>query len=62
MHAALIILISVVVSTVLTLGAVAVYKFWQKKKREHDQVRFLKLFEDGDDIEVELGLGNVYEK
>ncbi|KAF5471736.1 hypothetical protein F2P56_008509 [Juglans regia] len=59
MHAALIILISVVVSTVLVLGVVAVYKYWQKKKREQDQARFLKLFEDGDDIEDELGLGNV---
>ncbi|XP_030924297.1 uncharacterized protein LOC115951254 [Quercus lobata] len=59
MHAALIILISVVVSTVFILGVVAAYKYWQKKKREQDQARFLKLFEDGDDLEDELGLGNV---
>ncbi|KAG7964648.1 hypothetical protein I3843_09G181500 [Carya illinoinensis] len=57
MHVALIILISVVVSTVLSFGVVGVYKYWQKKKREQDQARFLKLFEDGDDIEDELGLG-----
>ncbi|PON72801.1 valine-tRNA ligase [Parasponia andersonii] len=56
-HVALIILISVVVSTVLILGLLAAYKYWQKKKREQDQARFLKLFEDGDDIEDELGLG-----
>ncbi|KAF2282629.1 hypothetical protein GH714_043798 [Hevea brasiliensis] len=30
-----------------------------KKKREQEQARFLKLFEDGDDIEDELGLGTV---
>lgn len=59
MHAALIILISVVVSTVFILGGVAAYKYWQKKKREQDQAQFLKLFEDGDDLEDELGLGNV---
>lgn len=59
MHAALIILISVVVSTVFILGVVAAYRYWQKKKRAQDQARFLKLFEDGDDLEDELGLGNV---
>ena len=58
-HTALIILIIVVVSTVLILGLLAAYKYWQKKKREQDQARFLKLFEEGDDIEDELGLGNV---
>lgn len=57
MHVALIILISAVVSTVLISVGVGVYKYWQKKKREQDQARFLKLFEDGDDIEDELGIG-----
>ncbi|XP_062117089.1 uncharacterized protein LOC133830970 [Humulus lupulus] len=56
-HVALVILISAVVSTVLVLGLLAVYKYWQKKKRQQDQARFLKLFEDGDDIEDELGFG-----
>lgn len=59
MHVALVIMISVLVSTVLLVGLVAAYKYWQKKKREHEQARFLKLFEDGDDIEDELGLGTV---
>jgi cbb3-type cytochrome oxidase subunit 3 len=59
MHVAVIILICVVISTVSILGVVAAYKYWQKKKREQDQARFLKLFEDGDDIEDELGLGTV---
>lgn len=59
MHLAVVILISALVSTVFVLGLVAAYKYWQKKKREQDQARFLKLFEDGDDIEDELGLGSV---
>ncbi|KAL2345006.1 hypothetical protein Fmac_006291 [Flemingia macrophylla] len=59
MNVAVIILISVLISTVLILGMVGAYKFWQKKKREQDQARFLKLFEDADDIEDELGLGTI---
>lgn len=59
MHVALVILISVLVSIVLILGMVAAFKFWQKRKRQQDQARFLKLFEEGDDIEDELGLGSV---
>lgn len=52
-------MISVLVSTVIILTLVAAYKYWLKKRREQEQARFLKLFEDGDDIEDELGLGNV---
>lgn len=53
----IIILIAVLASTVLIVGGVAAYRYWQKKRREKEQARFLKLFEDGDDIEDELGLG-----
>ncbi|GLT79278.1 hypothetical protein SLA2020_507710 [Shorea laevis] len=56
-HIAMVIVISALVSTVMIIAVVAVYKRWQKKKRQQDQARFLKLFEDGDDIEDELGLG-----
>ncbi|XP_065856531.1 uncharacterized protein [Euphorbia lathyris] len=56
MHIFLVILICVVVSTVLVLGVILLHKYWQKKKREQDQARFLKLFEDEDGIEDELGL------
>jgi len=42
---------------VLILGVFGAYKFWLKKRKEKDQAQFLKLFEDGDDIEDELGLG-----
>ncbi|CAN0880625.1 hypothetical protein LINGRAHAP2_LOCUS13755 [Linum grandiflorum] len=32
------------------------FKFWQKKKREEQYARLLKLFEEDDELEVELGL------
>ncbi|CAK9320025.1 unnamed protein product [Citrullus colocynthis] len=59
MHSAVVIVISVVASIVLIIGMVVGYKYWQKKRREQDQARFLRLFEDGDDIEDELGLSDV---
>ncbi|XP_055812348.1 uncharacterized protein LOC129882185 isoform X3 [Solanum dulcamara] len=39
------------------LGAVTAYQYWQKRKKQQDQARFLKLFEESDDIEDELGIG-----
>ncbi|XP_009597346.1 uncharacterized protein LOC107816641 [Nicotiana tabacum] len=57
MHWALVLLICVVVSIFVVLGAVTAYKYWQKRKKQQEQARFLKLFEDGDDIEDELGIG-----
>ncbi|KAJ8636962.1 hypothetical protein MRB53_011229 [Persea americana] len=54
MNVLLVILISVLVSGVALIGAVAGYRYWQKKKRDQDQARFLKLFEEGDDVEDEL--------
>lgn len=38
-------------------GAAVAYKYWQKRKKQQEQARFLKLFEDNDDIEDELGIG-----
>lgn len=52
----IIILIAVLASTALIVGGVAAYRYWQKKRREQEQARFLKLFEDRDDILDELGL------
>lgn len=57
MHWAFLLLICALVSIVLVLGAATAYKFWKKKKRQHEQARFLKLFEEDDDIEDELGIG-----
>lgn len=52
---------SVVILVVVMLVAVALFsfflfKFWQKKKREEQYARLLKLFEEDDDLELELGL------
>ncbi|WOK95526.1 hypothetical protein Cni_G04233 [Canna indica] len=53
----LVAIISVLFSVLATFVIVGAYKYWQKRKRERDQARFLKLFEEGDDdIEDELGL------
>lgn len=48
---------------IVCLGLVAVvgfslllFKIWQKKKREEQHARLLKLFEDDDELEVELGI------
>eukprot|EP01018_Ginkgo_biloba_P019859 Gb_28339 [translate_table: standard] len=41
---------------VLVAIVIVLYKLWEKKKREEQQARFLKLFEEDDDLEVELGL------
>ena len=32
------------------------FKFWQKKKRKEQYARLLKLFEQDDELELELGL------
>ncbi|RCV17668.1 hypothetical protein SEVIR_3G243500v4 [Setaria viridis] len=50
-----------VLFVLLGVGAVIllsffIFKYWQKKKREEQHARLLKLFEEDDDIEVELGL------
>lgn len=57
MHWYLAVLISGLVSVILILAMVAAYKYWQKRKKQQEQARFLKLFEEGDKIEDELGIG-----
>ncbi|KAB2098326.1 hypothetical protein ES319_A01G230800v1 [Gossypium barbadense] len=54
----IIVLIVLVALTVTIFGLMMAYKYWQKRKRQQDQARFLKLFEEGDDLEDELELGN----
>ncbi|XVE94205.1 hypothetical protein REPUB_Repub01dG0261800 [Reevesia pubescens] len=48
---------------IILIGLVAVglfsfflFKLWQKKKRDEQYARLLKLFEEDDELEVELGL------
>jgi hypothetical protein len=55
---AVIIVVSVLASVLVILALFGGYKYWLKKKRERDQLRFLKLFEEGDDMDDELGLSN----
>lgn len=56
--AVVIIIVSVLASVIVIIALFGGYKYWQKKRRERDQARFLKLFEEGDDLEDELGLSN----
>lgn len=55
----LVIIISALVSAVVIAAVVVGYMFWLRRKRQQDQARFLRLFEEGDDIEDELGLGTI---
>ncbi|XP_020575790.1 uncharacterized protein LOC110021581 [Phalaenopsis equestris] len=36
--------------------SVFIFKLWQRKKREEQYARLLKLFEEDDELELELGL------
>lgn len=52
---------SKVVFIVLALAGAAIlsfflFKLWQRKKREEQYARLLKLFEEDDELELELGL------
>ncbi|KAK4776920.1 hypothetical protein SAY86_005608 [Trapa natans] len=54
---------SVVVGVLLIVVAITVvvyflYKLWQRKKREEQYACLIKLFEEDDELEVELGLRN----
>ncbi|KAG9453738.1 hypothetical protein H6P81_006642 [Aristolochia fimbriata] len=55
----LVILVIVIAAIVSFAGMLAAYRYWQRRRREQDQALFLKLFEEGDDIEDELSLGHV---
>ncbi|KAL4189500.1 hypothetical protein AMTRI_Chr08g207430 [Amborella trichopoda] len=52
------IFVSIVVLDLSVVGAVALYRYWRRKKGEEEQARFHKLFEEDDDLE-DLSLGNV---
>ncbi|KAK4438376.1 hypothetical protein Salat_0171900 [Sesamum alatum] len=48
-------IICLVLATVALLSFF-LFKYWQKKKRDEQYARLLKLFEEDDELEVELGL------
>lgn len=54
-----VVIISSILSIICIIGVVAGYKYWRKRKRQQEQARFLKLFEEGDEIEDEFGIENV---
>lgn len=60
LHWAVVTIIVITVATVFIFGLVGAYKYWQNRRRQQEQARFLRLFEDGDDIEDELKLGNLH--
>lgn len=55
-HYILPIMITVIIGTLVLIVSKALYKSWQKRKRQRDQARFMRLFEDDDDMDDELGL------
>ncbi|XAR56290.1 hypothetical protein NMG60_11036716 [Bertholletia excelsa] len=52
------ILVGCIVIVVVATLSFVLFKLWQKRKREEQHARLLKLFEEDDDLEVELGLGD----
>ncbi|GFQ03955.1 hypothetical protein PHJA_002539400 [Phtheirospermum japonicum] len=50
--------IALICLALLAVGLLSFFllRFWQKKKREEQYARLLKLFEEDDELEVELGL------
>ncbi|KAI4296172.1 hypothetical protein L6164_036152 [Bauhinia variegata] len=48
--------IILVVLVVVGLFSCCLFKLWQKKRREEQYARLLKLFEEDDELELELGL------
>ncbi|KAM0947237.1 hypothetical protein DsansV1_C08g0084021 [Dioscorea sansibarensis] len=50
-----VLIICLAVAVVVGLS-ILLFKLWQKKKREEQHARLLRLFEEDDELEVELGL------
>ncbi|KAG0487776.1 hypothetical protein HPP92_006587 [Vanilla planifolia] len=55
-NVALIVVLCVLASLVVITGMTAAYKYWQKRRREEEKARFLKLFNEGEDFGDELDL------
>lgn len=49
LNVALAVLIAVLTCAMVIAAIVGIHKYWKKRKRERDQARFLKLFEDNDE-------------
>ncbi|KAL9239260.1 hypothetical protein vseg_013600 [Gypsophila vaccaria] len=55
---AVVVLISSTATVTVIAGFVGGYKFWKKRKKRQEQLRFMQLFEEQDDMDDELGLGD----
>ncbi|KAK9069639.1 hypothetical protein SSX86_011543 [Deinandra increscens subsp. villosa] len=55
MSGSTILILCLAVATVVGLSYF-LFRLWQKKKREEQYARLLKLFEEDDELELELGL------
>ncbi|KAL8154281.1 hypothetical protein V2J09_012041 [Rumex salicifolius] len=56
-HSVILQLLIIVVVAVIVIGVpMALYKWWQKRKRQRQQARFMRLFDEDDDLDDELGL------
>ncbi|KAG4968394.1 hypothetical protein AAZX31_12G155900 [Glycine max] len=51
-----IVIIVLIVLVFFSLFSFVLFKLWRKKKREEQYARLLKLFEEDDELELELGL------
>ncbi|CAJ1963780.1 unnamed protein product [Sphenostylis stenocarpa] len=51
-----IIAIALIALVLFSLFSFGLFKLWRKKKREEQYARLLKLFEEDDELELELGL------
>ncbi|KAL4580773.1 hypothetical protein LXL04_016975 [Taraxacum kok-saghyz] len=54
-HGSTIFIICILLAAVVSLSFF-LFKLWQKKKREEQYARLLRLFEEDDELELELGL------
>lgn len=57
-HIILVVIICTLVSVAVIAAFVVAYRYWQKWKREKDQARFLKIFDENDEAEDEIQLSN----
>lgn len=55
MSGSTVVILCIAVATVVGLSFF-LFRLWQKKKREEQYARLLKLFEEDDELELELGL------
>lgn len=53
-NVALVVLVVALSCCLCAFTGIVIFKYRQKRKREQDQARFLKLFEQDDDIDAEL--------